>query len=222
MRFAPNALVFPGGRVDEDDHRIAADSDLADMEIGDPLERAHRVAAIRETLEETGIRVGLTQWSSVDVAQVQAALKREVPFSSILKAANARLDLAALLPWAQWHPRLSHRRFDTHFYIARHQGSLAVSTDGDEVSQARWLHAHEAIAEGEAGLAKIIFPTLCNLERLAAYPRFEAAAAHLTTVACQPISPQLTDDEQGNACISIPDDSGYPIVSRLLSTLAAL
>ena len=55
MRFAGGAAVFPGGRVDP------ADRELAAM-IGeglDPDDAAGRVAAIRETLEETGLAVGI-------------------------------------------------------------------------------------------------------------------------------------------------------------------
>lgn len=221
MRFAPNALVFPGGQVDVDDYRIAADPVLLDVGFGDATERAHRVAAIRETLEETGVAAGLVLPARFDAAGMQAELKRQVAFSDLLKAANVRLDLSMLLPWAQWHPRLSRRRFDTRFYIARHKGSLTVRTDVDEVGDARWLTAGQAIAEAESGRAKVIFPTLCNLERLAEYPDFLAAAAHLTTVECRPISPWLHDDERGVPSISIPEGSGYPTTCRPLATLQA-
>lgn len=222
MRFAPNALVFPGGRVDEDDHRIANDADLVDFTLADPVERAHRVTAIREMLEEVGVLVGVTASPSIDAATMQAALKQKELLSDLLKAAGARLDLAALLPWAQWHPRFqSHRRFDTRFYIARHQGGHAVFTDVDEVGHARWLHAHEALREAKEETAKIIFPTLCNLERLAAYPEFEAAAAHCAEIPCQPISPHLEDDDQGEAWLCIPESSGYPVTRRLRSSLQA-
>jgi NTP pyrophosphohydrolases including oxidative damage repair enzymes len=49
MAFAAGALVFPGGRVDQ-----------ADRDLGDAIGiDAHVVAAIRETVEETAIPVGL-------------------------------------------------------------------------------------------------------------------------------------------------------------------
>ena len=53
MAFAAGALVFPGGRIDEDDHLLAA-------RIGIGLDdAAARIAAIRETIEETGIAPAL-------------------------------------------------------------------------------------------------------------------------------------------------------------------
>lgn len=222
MRFAPNALVFPGGRVDENDHHIASDPALVDVTLADAAELAHRVAAVRETLEEVGLLVGLEPAGSVDAIGMQAALKRKEPFGSLLRQTGARLDLSALVPWAQWHPKFqSHRRFDTRFYIARHASDDAVFIDVDEVGEARWLQAGEALGEAETGHAKIIFPTLCNLERLAAYPSFEAARQHADGVECHPISPRLEDDEHGSAWICIPEDSGYPVARRLVSTLQA-
>src|SRR5688572_29215082 len=58
MAFAGGALVFPGGRVDPGDHAIAANEAL--VGIGpDPEDAAARIAAIRETIEEVGIAVGI-------------------------------------------------------------------------------------------------------------------------------------------------------------------
>jgi len=220
MRFAPDALVFPGGRVDEDDVRIAGDENLVDVTLDEQLELAHRVAAIRETLEEVGVIVGCSP--APDACSMQAALKNKTAFSTLLAEAGVRLDLSALVPWAKWHPRFqSHRRFDTRFYIARHDGDQTLSADRDEVGHARWVHARDAIAEAEDGSAKIIFPTLCNLERLAAYPSFDQAVGHLARVSCRPISPRLEADVNGDEWICIPEDSGYPTTRRLAAAMQA-
>ncbi|MBU6207671.1 MAG: NUDIX domain-containing protein, partial [Alphaproteobacteria bacterium] len=53
MAFAAGALVFPGGRVDDDDRAQAAHYPALD-----PVDAAARIAAIRETLEETGVAAG--------------------------------------------------------------------------------------------------------------------------------------------------------------------
>ena len=57
MTFAGGMAVFPGGRVDPADYalgeEVAAASGLA------PDEAAHQIAAVRETLEETGLALGL-------------------------------------------------------------------------------------------------------------------------------------------------------------------
>lgn len=222
MRFAPDALVFPGGRVDSDDHRIANDPALVDIDLENPEERAHRVAAIREMLEEVGILVGVVPSGIIEASALQAALKASRRLSVVLAEAGGRLDLTKLVPWAIWHPRFqSHRRFDTRFYIARHDGDHSVTVDEDEVGHARWLLAEEAIADAQAGSAKIIFPTLCNLERLATVPAFDVATAHLAETDLAPISPRLHRDEHGEEWICLPEGRGYPISSRPVSTLQA-
>src|SRR6478752_2429270 len=53
MRFAGGALVFPGGRVDPGDHALAA------LHGGDADDLAARIAAIRETIEEAGLAIGV-------------------------------------------------------------------------------------------------------------------------------------------------------------------
>ena len=55
MTFAGGAAVFPGGRVDEADRQLAATLDWDDAD-----EAAHRIAAVRETLEESGLAIGMT------------------------------------------------------------------------------------------------------------------------------------------------------------------
>ena len=58
MRFAGGAAVFPGGRVDDADFALAEALGAADEDHRDEL--AARIAAVRETLEETGWHVELT------------------------------------------------------------------------------------------------------------------------------------------------------------------
>src|SRR5690606_27466254 len=112
------ALAFPGGRIDEDDRLIATDDSLWRGNAGDEDERAHRIGAIREALEETGIPVGIFPHPPVaDIPEWRSALKQGAPFSQLLREAGALLDLALLHPWARWCPKFSgHRRFDTRFY----------------------------------------------------------------------------------------------------------
>ena len=54
--FASGALVFPGGRVDENDFALAAQCGACPNPDGFPTEAmAFRLAAIRETFEECGV-----------------------------------------------------------------------------------------------------------------------------------------------------------------------
>ncbi|MBU2532265.1 MAG: NUDIX hydrolase [Alphaproteobacteria bacterium] len=67
--FMPNKIVFPGGRVDDEDREVAAADELHDDEIAKLLlqmkghpsvsrARSMALAAIRETFEETGVIIG--------------------------------------------------------------------------------------------------------------------------------------------------------------------
>ena len=55
MVFAGGAMVFPGGRIDPAD-RLLAETMPKDLEVD---EAAARIAAIRETVEEAGLPIGL-------------------------------------------------------------------------------------------------------------------------------------------------------------------
>src|SRR3954464_8592316 len=56
IEFNSGALVFPGGSVDPGDHEIAGKPELRDGGAGlDAQALASRIAAIRETFEESGI-----------------------------------------------------------------------------------------------------------------------------------------------------------------------
>src|SRR5205823_3415799 len=112
MAFAAGALVFPGGRIDEQDRTLAA-------RIG---WEASAVAAIRETVEETAVPAGLSPAPSPDAAlQLQQALVADQPLEGLLlDSGGLELDPAALTPFARWVPKFhAVRRFDTLFYVAR-------------------------------------------------------------------------------------------------------
>ncbi|QIG81175.1 NUDIX hydrolase [Stakelama tenebrarum] len=210
MSFAGGALVFPGGRIDPGDHALAA-------RLGDTSEdAAARVAAIRETLEETGLAIGMRVDSGA-VPQIRAALHDGTPFGEALDMADARLDAHALLPFARWCPDHSARVFDTRFYLARADAGLPdPDPDGSESTRAFWRSAHDVIAAAEAGEASVIYPTRRNLERLARFGGYEEAAAHAIGHPVRTITPWIETREDGDH-LCIPDDLGYPVTSELLS-----
>src|SRR6185295_7732344 len=71
MAFAAGALVFPGGRIDE------ADRQFGERLGADPA----AVAAIRETIEETAIPVGLTSWPRREHSSRSRPRSRRAPIS---------------------------------------------------------------------------------------------------------------------------------------------
>ncbi|MBA2467448.1 MAG: NUDIX domain-containing protein [Sphingomonas sp.] len=211
MAFAGGALVFPGGRIDEGDR--AGAQGLADG--------AARVAAIRETIEETAIPAGIQLMPPVEQAlAMQRALVADQSFADLLDAAGLSLDLAALTPLARWLPNFHvTRRFDTLFFIARApRGERQPNVIPGECSGASWLTAAEALERERRGEARLIFPTRRNLERLALHESFDAMRADAAGHPIEPITPWV-EELDGDRFITIPDHLGYPVTREKLDGL---
>src|SRR2546423_14167934 len=84
MAFAAGALVFPGGRIDDADRQFAAALGLED---------GAAVAAIRETIEETAVPVGLAPLPDRQQAlKLQQELTADADFATVLSGAGLALD----------------------------------------------------------------------------------------------------------------------------------
>lgn len=213
MSFAGGMAVFPGGRVDAADYALARR--LCGPEHVDEL--AHRIAAIRETVEETGLLVGVR--GAVDAAAAQALRTDLVAgrdFSEALEAAGLALDGDALVPFARWCPRgvTTHRIFDTRFYLADlGTGAVEVTVDATENTRLFWTSAREALAATDRGELSVIFPTRRNLERLALFDSFDEARAQAESIPVRLIVPEMAERD-GRQALVIPDDLGYPVTSE--------
>jgi len=214
MAFAAGALVFPGGRIDEDDHILAA-------RIGGGIEdAAARIAAIRETIEETGLAPALARSAdAATIARLREAMAGGAPFPDLLAEHGLALDLHALTPFARWCPTFREaRRFDTLFYIAEAPpGAADHSADKTEAVRSFWASARQVLDEVAAGEARAIFPTRRNLERLARFGSIEEARADAAANPVQKIVPWI-EEREGTRWLCIPEDAGYPVTAELLET----
>jgi 8-oxo-dGTP pyrophosphatase MutT (NUDIX family) len=214
MVFAAGALVFPGGRIDPQDEEAAT------LLGADGEDSAARIAAIRETIEETGIVAGLSPAPSPELAaELRAAIEAEEPFGPLLRRRGLALDLDALAPFARWCPNFREtRRFDTHFYLAEAPaGAPEPTVAPHEAVRAFWASATAILAELEAGRAHAIFPTRRNLERLARFGSIDEARADAARFPVRKITPWV-EQRGGSAFVCIPDDAGYPVTSEPLET----
>ena len=207
MRFAGGAVVFPGGRVDPADRELASAA-APDLPAADS---AARIAAIRETLEETGLVVGVNE--TVTAAQARAAralVARHGALGAVLDTFGWTLDISRLLPFAHWCPPLE-RAFDTRFYLADlGTGAVEVAEDGTENTRIFWATAAEVLSLEEDGHISALFPTLCNLHRLAGYESFERARADALAFPPRRLVPQTVTID-GVDYFAIPEDTGYPL-----------
>jgi 8-oxo-dGTP pyrophosphatase MutT (NUDIX family) len=212
MVFAGGALVFPGGRIDPGDRALA-------LELGgDPDDMAARIGAIRETIEEVGVGVGLSDMAPDTLARLRAGLHRGEAIGAVLDALALTLDPAALTAFARWLPAHAHMRiFDTRFYLAQLPADAPDPVvDDTENVRVFWSTAQGVLDDADAGRARIIFPTRRNLERLAQFHSFAAAATHAANYEIRPVTPWI-ESRDGADHLCIPDDLGYPVTSEAIS-----
>ena len=214
MAFASGALVFPGGRVDPEDHALAADADLSPATAQlDPLAGALRVAAIRETFEESGVLLARPRG---EAALVSAERLRNVSagahgFAQMLTDAGLVLAADLLVHFARWiTPVHNPRRFDTHFFALAAPVDQLAAHDGTESVESMWIAPRDVVTGSEAGRFKLVFATLMNLRRLDRYMTVAEAleaAAHTKVVT---VTPELVARGEGNIRqMRIPAEAGY-------------
>jgi len=211
MAFAGGAMVFPGGRIDPGDHALAAT-------IGAGADGPARIAAIRETIEEAGLAVGLRPApSTAALAAMRARLHAGDAFAAILAEGGFTLDLDRLVPFARWlpdHPTM--RIFDTLFFLARAPTAAVATVDATENVRLVWTRAATMLADADAGRATIIYPTRRTLERLALFGDHDAAVTQARAHPVRTITP-FVETRDGAPFLCIPDDLGYPVTAEAMA-----
>jgi 8-oxo-dGTP pyrophosphatase MutT (NUDIX family) len=223
--------VFPGGRVDAGDIAIARNPALASGFDGlDDRDAAARVTCAREALEETGVL--LTDGPHPDaaaLASARAALAsgpdadESAGFAAMLGAMGHAVQALRFVPFARWEPPAAAaivRRFDTRFYLADagRSASAAISPDGFEAQALRWTTATQALADYDAGHAAMVFPTWCNMHRLAQYQTLVALFDAVATLPAPYVQPAF-EMVDGEAWLTIPENIDYPVTRDRVNNL---
>ena len=149
--FNSGALVFPGGSVDKGDKEIIARRELYSGGEGlDEATLAFRIAAIRETFEESGILLARPRGSTtlvdarrageIETAHRAALCESKTSFLSVLTETGMVLALDELVPYAHWiTPEGMPKRFDTWFFLAAAPPEQLGAHDGKEFDRLRSL-----------------------------------------------------------------------------------
>jgi 8-oxo-dGTP pyrophosphatase MutT (NUDIX family) len=223
--FAAGAAVFPGGKVapaDFDERWLTLSTDGAGL---DTVERGFRVAAARETFEETGILLAhAADGTPVDPSAAAAlAPERSVVeraperFADVVAGAGLRLDLSAFVDFAHWlTPEGMPKRFDTRFLIAMAPDGQIPACDGGEATALDWLSPAGAVADAREGRRAIIFPTRLNLELLGQSGDAAGAVSAARARPLRPVTPRIIR-ENGEAMLVIRDDAGYTTLREALA-----
>jgi 8-oxo-dGTP pyrophosphatase MutT (NUDIX family) len=195
--FAGGALVFPGGKVDDQDRELDAARWTGRNPKGwrerlgtetDAEARGLLVAAVRETFEEVGVLLATDEEEEpVTADQLRSASFREArrrlcsrderwDWRRWLEDEALVLDLRSLEFWSWWvTPEGQHKRFDTRFFLAVLPPGQAPAHDDVEATSLGWWRPEDALAAAERGEVTIIFPTRRNLEALARFGTADAA-----------------------------------------------
>jgi 8-oxo-dGTP pyrophosphatase MutT (NUDIX family) len=175
--FMPNAWVFPGGIAEPLDYELAQ---------GDTLQ-AMKVAAVRETFEETGVWLG-TPLEGAEPKR-RRLLAGNLDMRQLL--AEAPVDFDRLVWTSRWiTPVGVPKRFDTYFFLAKVSRDAVATAEQQEAVDVVWISPAEALGAKEM---KMVFPTLRNLEALAGFETADALIESRRGVTIEPIEPVLVD-----------------------------
>lgn len=184
MDFVPDAVVFPGGRVDPRDDNPGlpwagpTPAEWAEkMGCTEQEARQIVVAAVREVFEECGVLLAgpnetttTNDLSGQEWSDAREALVRhELSFAEFLIEMELviRTDLIGLVSNICTPPHVS-KRFDTFFFAALLPEGQTPDDRTTEATVADWVTPAYAMREADADRWKIVPPTVYNLTRLAA------------------------------------------------------
>jgi 8-oxo-dGTP pyrophosphatase MutT (NUDIX family) len=218
--FNSGALVFPGGSVDKGDNEIIASPALYSGGEGmDAGGLSFRIAAIRETFEESGILLARPKGSKalvdakrageIEAAHRAALCEGTTTFLKVLTDNGMLLALDELVPYAHWiTPEGMPKRFDTWFFLAAAPPDQLGAHDGKESTDSIWLSPREALEGGETGRFKLPFPTTRNLIKLGKQASVKAALDDSRGRKVVTVTPVMTKTASGRQ-LRIPLEAGY-------------
>ena len=186
--FAGGMYVFPGGRVDGDDHLHKYDAHRqgpsefqAPQQVALGAEwRGYWVAGIRESFEEAGLLLAYTpdgQLLAYDDANRDrfhsyrqplhdgALSLLEICEQEALKLAVDHIHFVNRFVTPLGRPR----RFDTRFFLAEAPPGQTGAHDETETVDSIWISPIDALARNEAGEFDLMRVTRLQLETLAAH-----------------------------------------------------
>ncbi len=214
--FAPAAWVFPGGRVDPDDHHDDFDTmfnGLTDAEATQILDvpsggLAWWLAACRETFEEAGLLLAAGN-ADVDLGEMRRRVREdESVFADLILEHRITLDASAIEEVARFiTPLGSPRRFDARFFVAHAPVDQVPEHDDGEIVAWEWIRPDDALARWTAGEFEMISPTV---RMVACLGRFGTADEVMSAAAQRlPYQRVRVIDPEGAYHVVLPGEDGY-------------
>lgn len=230
--FARGQYVFPGGKVDGDDHAEefepfcdGLDDATASARMG--MERgglAWLVAAIRECFEEAGVLLARPA-GGADIVRFDApetVVRFNAARHAVHDGSRSLVDVCdaegLVLLTDRIHlvdhwitPVGERRRFDTRFFVAKAPDAQEPLHDDKETIASLWVRPTDALAMWRAGELQMFPPTVASLRFLEPFGSADTAVERSLDVGVpQPVLPRLllTDDGRVTGVV-LPWQDGY-------------
>jgi 8-oxo-dGTP pyrophosphatase MutT (NUDIX family) len=219
--FASGAVVFPGGKLEDDDRH-----DGWSVPSLPAPNLAYWIAAIRETFEESGLLIARHATSNAIVDAVTARSLASVErtalldgqrrFSAILADAGLKPALDLMAPFAHWiTPEPVPKRFETHFFLIAALPGQEALHDGREAVHSFWARPSDLIADAAAGKRVLVPATELNLELLSESPTIATALAAARQRRIVTVMPLMRKVAEGMH-LTFPADAGYRRTEMLI------
>lgn len=213
--FAGGMFVFPGGRVDPDDHLHAYDpwrvgpddTQQAQQQALGSEWRGYWIAGIRESFEEAGLLLAydadgeLLSYRDEHQRQRFDAYRRplhagEISLDEICAREGIRLAVDRMHFYNRFVTPLGRpRRFDTRFFVAAAPPGQTGRHDAHETVDSVWISPQDALARNDAREFDLMRVTRRQLETLAAHDSMAALLDAVRTQQTFPVfRPQLPVD----------------------------
>ena len=218
MVFAPDVMAFPGGSVDDRDHRRpmmwhGPEPSWWAQRFGcaEDLAAALVCAAVRELFEECGVLLAATSAGAPlpTTQQELGNIRRQVEVDRVsladaLAAKSWTLRADFLRPWSNWiTPAVRPRRYDTRFFVAAVPEDQSADGSTTEATAVQWCRPRDALESLAKGAMRLMLPTRSCLEELAGIPDVVSALQVGHNRPIIPILPTVTNQD-GQEIVSLP------------------
>lgn len=176
------AYAFPGGVVDDDDAAVhefctGLSSRQADSRLGvkgNGLDLYS--AAIRELFEESGVLLASAEDLDEDICAVRDGLNDGTErWSDFVTRNQLELQCDRLHYISHWITPINQpKRYSTRFFLAELPIGQTAMHCGGELTDSRWITAHDMLEAGREGVVELHFPTIKTLESIARHKTLEA------------------------------------------------
>ena len=214
------AFAFPGGVIDPEDRMVheyctglstfEADANLGLKEGG----LDYYSAAIRELFEESGVLLANVERVKENLSAVRDALNEGSDnWADFVSRNELVLYCNALHYFSHWvTPPSQAKRYSTRFFLAALPDGHQASHCGGELTDSRWMTAHETLIAGRAGEITLHYPTIKTLESIARHKTFAALvewAAASVDWGVTTMLPMIIERD-GKPAVALPGELDYP------------